>query len=181
MPKYKCTVTVSVTTVKEETEEIEIDAPDEVTAEEDARTAAELIDEDTWDTNPNQSDSYIEGFDVGDIEIEESKESLKEDDEIDDYNQFIKKTTSKDFQDFEKDNDSDSQLLKEEEDNFELEEKKNLNSELNNNLDALEIKSNTISNWEKNPQITKPRDVLMPYEFNKDRSYLLNFHSHFNE
>ena len=65
MPKYKCTVTVSVTTVKEVTEVIEIDAPDEVTAEEDARTAAELIDEDTWDTNPNQSDSYIEGFDVG--------------------------------------------------------------------------------------------------------------------
>lgn len=97
MPKYKCAVTVSVTTVKEVTEVIEIDAPDEVTAEEDARTAAELIDQDIWDANPNKSDSHIEGFDVVDIEIEESKESLKKDDEIDDYRQYIKKTTSKDF------------------------------------------------------------------------------------
>ena len=71
MPKYKCTVTASITTTKEVTEVIEIDAPDEVTAEDDARTAAELIDDETWFNNPNDTGSLEEEVEVQGIEVEE--------------------------------------------------------------------------------------------------------------
>ena len=134
MPKYKCTVTVSVTTVKEVTEVIEIDAPDEVTAEEDARTAAELIDNETWDANPNMSDSWIEDIQVEDIEIEqELKENLSEDDELDNYNEFIKKTVSKD-------------LLEKSENDNNFDSKSSIQNNIKDNnttLDSLEIKLNS--------------------------------------
>ena len=44
MPKYLCTVKAIIYITKEVCDTIEIDAPDEVQAEEDSVTAAELMD-----------------------------------------------------------------------------------------------------------------------------------------
>jgi len=51
MPKYTCTVKAIIHITKEVTDTIEIEAPDEVQAEEDAETAAQLM-ENTWLNHP---------------------------------------------------------------------------------------------------------------------------------
>ena len=52
MPKYNCTVRAFITETFEVEEVLEIDAPDEVQAEEDALTAAEHAPFDMWLKNP---------------------------------------------------------------------------------------------------------------------------------
>lgn len=70
MPKYVCTVKIIIHITKELYDTIEIESPDEIQAEEDAITAAELMDKKTWlnhtDNNFNE-DEYLE-FEVDDIE-----------------------------------------------------------------------------------------------------------------
>ena len=51
MPKYLCTVNAQIHIIKEITDTIEIEAPDEVQAEEDAETAARLMEK-TWLNHP---------------------------------------------------------------------------------------------------------------------------------
>ena len=51
MPKYTCTVKAIIHITKEVTDTIEIEAPDEVQAEEDAETAAQLMDN-NWLNHP---------------------------------------------------------------------------------------------------------------------------------
>ena len=51
MPKYLCTVNAQIHIIKEITDTIEIEAPDEVQAEEDAETAAQLMEK-TWLEHP---------------------------------------------------------------------------------------------------------------------------------
>ena len=70
MPKYLCTVSAQIHIIKEITDTIEIEAPDEVQAEEDAETAAQLM-EDTWFNHPDQAyKEYHEDieFEVEDVE-----------------------------------------------------------------------------------------------------------------
>ena len=52
MPKYNCTVRAFITETYEVEEVFEIDAPDEVQAEEDALTAAAHAPLDMWFKNP---------------------------------------------------------------------------------------------------------------------------------
>jgi len=52
MKKYICTVKAIITTTKEVTDTIEIEAPDEVQAEEDAETAAGIMDNKIWLEHP---------------------------------------------------------------------------------------------------------------------------------
>ena len=60
MPKYKCTVIAQIHITKEIRDIIEIDAPDQVQAEEDAETAAKLIEQ-TWLNHPDIAyDEYHE-------------------------------------------------------------------------------------------------------------------------
>ena len=70
MPKYTCTVKAIIHITKEVTDIIEIEAPDEVQAEEDAETAAQLMDN-TWLNHPeidyNEFHEDIE-FKVEDVE-----------------------------------------------------------------------------------------------------------------
>jgi len=70
MPKYTCTVKAIIHITKEVTDTIEIEAPDEVQAEEDAETAAQLMDN-TWLNHPeidyNEFHEDIE-FKVEDVE-----------------------------------------------------------------------------------------------------------------
>ena len=71
MPKYNCTVSARIYFVKEITDTIEIDAPDEVQAEEDAETAAKLMEE-TWLNHPDLSyKEYHEDieFEVENVEV----------------------------------------------------------------------------------------------------------------
>ncbi len=71
MPKYLCTVKIIINITKELYDTIEIEAPDEIQAEEDAVTAAELMDKKTWLNHPYNNyfneDEYLE-FEVDDIE-----------------------------------------------------------------------------------------------------------------
>ena len=67
MPKYLCTVNAQIHIIKEITDMIEIDAPDEVQAEEDAETAAKLMVE-TWLNHPDLS--YKEYHDNIEFEVE---------------------------------------------------------------------------------------------------------------
>ena len=70
MPKYTCTVKAIIHITKEVTDTIEIEAPDEVQAEEDAETASQLMDN-TWLNHPeidyNEFHEDIE-FKVEDVE-----------------------------------------------------------------------------------------------------------------
>ena len=52
MPKYLCTVKATIYITKEVCDTIEIDAPDEVQAEEDAETAAGIMDKKIWLEHP---------------------------------------------------------------------------------------------------------------------------------
>ena len=70
MPKYNCTVRAFFTETYEVEEVLEIDAPDEVQAEEDALTAAEHAPLDMWLKNP-VAKSYVDFdtyFEVDDVE-----------------------------------------------------------------------------------------------------------------
>ena len=71
MPKYICSVKAIIHTTKEVTDKIEIEAPDEVQAEEDAVTAAGIMDNKTWLNHPdidyNEFCEEIE-FEIEDIE-----------------------------------------------------------------------------------------------------------------
>ena len=62
MPKYICTIKASISFIKEVENSIEIEAPDEVQAEEDALVAAENIDPKYWLSNLSHSldDTYEE-------------------------------------------------------------------------------------------------------------------------
>ena len=71
MLKYLCTVKATIYITKEVCDTIEIDAPDEVQAEEDAETAAGIMDKKIWLEHPefdyNEFYEDIE-FQVEDIE-----------------------------------------------------------------------------------------------------------------
>ena len=70
MPKYNCTVKAYITETYEVEEVLEIDAPDEVQAEEDALTAAEHAPLDMWLKNP-AAKAYVDldtYFEVDDVE-----------------------------------------------------------------------------------------------------------------
>ena len=70
MPKYLCTVKAIINITKEVCDTIEIEAPDEVQAEEDAVTAAGLMDKKTWLNHPETDfieDEYFE-FEVENVE-----------------------------------------------------------------------------------------------------------------
>ena len=71
MPKYLCTVKATIYITKEVCDIIEIEAPDEVQAEEDAETAAGIMDNKTWLNHPeidyNEFCEEIE-FEIEDVE-----------------------------------------------------------------------------------------------------------------
>ena len=71
MPKYNCTVKAIIYITKEVCDTIEIEAPDEVQAEEDALTAAELMDKKIWLSHPDAD--FIEDEDL-EFEIEDVEE-----------------------------------------------------------------------------------------------------------
>ena len=71
MPKYICTIKASINIIREVENSIEIEAPDEVQAEEDALVAAENIDPKYWLSNLSHSldDTYEEiNFELIDTE-----------------------------------------------------------------------------------------------------------------
>ena len=75
MPKYNCTVRAFITETFEVEEVLEIDAPDEVQAEEDALTAAEHAPLDMWLNNPAAKacvdlDTYFEVDEVEEKPVE---------------------------------------------------------------------------------------------------------------
>jgi hypothetical protein len=77
MPKYNCTVKAYITETYEVEEVLEIDAPDEVQAEEDALTAAEHASLDMWLKNPAAKayvdfDTYFEVDEVEEKPVEYS-------------------------------------------------------------------------------------------------------------
>ena len=72
MPKYTCTVKAIIHTTKEVTDKIEIEAPDEVQAEEDAVTAAGIMDNKTWLNHPEID--YNEFYEEIEFEIEDVEE-----------------------------------------------------------------------------------------------------------
>ena len=71
MPKYLCTVKATIYITKKVCDTIEIEAPDEVQVEEDALTAAELMDKKIWLSHPDAD--FIEDQDL-EFEIEDVKE-----------------------------------------------------------------------------------------------------------
>ena len=74
MPKYNCTVRAKIHFVKEISDTIEIDAPDEIQAEEDAETAAKLIEQ-TWLNHPDIAyDEYHEDIEYEVEDVEEQVE-----------------------------------------------------------------------------------------------------------
>ena len=72
MPKYICSVKAIIHTTKEVTDKIEIEAPDEVQAEEDAVTAAGIMDNKTWLNHPEID--YNEFYEEIEFEIEDVEE-----------------------------------------------------------------------------------------------------------
>ena len=73
MPKYLCTVKGQIHITKEITDVIEIEAPDEVQAEEDAETAARLM-ENTWLEHPDID--YKEFYEDIEFTVEEVEEKI---------------------------------------------------------------------------------------------------------
>ncbi len=71
MPKYNCTVKAYITETYEVEEVLEIDAPDEVQAEEDAATAAGLMDEKTWLNHPEADFTEEQEFEFEVEDVEE--------------------------------------------------------------------------------------------------------------
>tara|TARA_B100001250_G_C19142305_1_gene504401 strand:- start:129 stop:353 length:225 start_codon:yes stop_codon:yes gene_type:complete len=74
MPKYLCSVNARIHIVKEITDTIEIDAPDEVQAEEDAETAAQLM-ETTWLNHPEIE--YKEFYEDIEFKVEDVEEQVE--------------------------------------------------------------------------------------------------------
>ncbi|SVB15902.1 uncharacterized protein METZ01_LOCUS168756 [marine metagenome] len=74
MPKYTCTVKAIIHITKEVTDTIEIEAPDEVQAEEDAETAAQLMDN-TWLNHPEID--YKEFHEDIEFKVEDVEEKIE--------------------------------------------------------------------------------------------------------
>ena len=74
MPKYTCTVKAIIHFTKEVTDTIEIEAPDEVQAEEDAETAAQLMDN-TWLNHPEID--YKEFHEDIEFKVEDVEEKIE--------------------------------------------------------------------------------------------------------
>ena len=74
MPKYTCTVKAIIHITKEVTDTIEIEAPDEVQAEEDAETAAQLM-ENTWLNHPEID--YKEFHEDIEFKVEDIEEKIE--------------------------------------------------------------------------------------------------------
>ena len=68
MIKFLCTVTARIHTIKEITDTIEIEAPDEVQAEEDAETAARLMEK-SWLEHPELN--YKEFYEDIEFKVED--------------------------------------------------------------------------------------------------------------
>ena len=71
MPKYLCTVKAIIYITKEVCDTIEINAPDEVQAEEAAVTAAGLMDEKTWLYHPEDDFTEEQEFEFQVENVEE--------------------------------------------------------------------------------------------------------------
>ena len=91
MPTFKCTVKAIIYTTKEVIDVIEVEAPDEVQAEEDAKTAAELIDSKVWLEHPEID--FEECIDDIEFEIED----VEEKENIIDNKRFLYKKASKEI------------------------------------------------------------------------------------
>jgi len=74
MPKYTCAVKAIIHITKEVTDIIEIEAPDEVQAEEDAETAAQLMDN-TWLNHPDID--YKEFHEDIEFKVEDVEEKIE--------------------------------------------------------------------------------------------------------
>ena len=74
MKKYICTVKAIIHITKEVTDTIEIEAPDEVQAEEDAETAAQLM-ENTWLNHPEID--YKEFHEDIEFKVEDVEEKIE--------------------------------------------------------------------------------------------------------
>lgn len=74
MPKYLCTVNAQIHIIKEITDTIEIEAPDEVQAEEDAETAAQLMEK-TWFEHPELD--YKEFYEDIEFKVEDVEEQVE--------------------------------------------------------------------------------------------------------
>ena len=74
MPKYLCTVNAQIHIIKEITDIIEIEAPDEVQAEEDAETAAQLMEK-TWLEHPELD--YKEFYEDIEFKVEDVEEQIE--------------------------------------------------------------------------------------------------------
>ena len=74
MPKYTCTVKAIIHITKEVTDTIEIEAPDEVQAEEDAETAAQLMEK-TWLEHPDLD--YKEFYEEIEFKVEDVEEQVE--------------------------------------------------------------------------------------------------------
>ena len=74
MPKYLCTVNAQIHIIKEITDTIEIEAPDEVQAEEDAETAAQLMEK-SWLEHPELD--YKEFYEYIEYKVENVEEKIE--------------------------------------------------------------------------------------------------------
>lgn len=74
MPKYLCTVNAQIHIIKEITDTIEINAPDEVQAEEDAETAAQLMEK-NWLNHPELD--YKEFYENIEFKVEDVEEKIE--------------------------------------------------------------------------------------------------------
>ena len=74
MPKYLCTVNAQIHIMKEISDTIEIEAPDEVQAEEDAETAAQLMEK-TWLEHPELD--YKEFYEDIEFKVEYVEEQVE--------------------------------------------------------------------------------------------------------
>ena len=74
MPKSLCTVNAQIHIIKEITDTIEIEAPDEVQAEEDAETAAQLMEK-SWLEHPELD--YKEFYEDIEFKVEDVEEQIE--------------------------------------------------------------------------------------------------------
>ena len=74
MHKYLCTVNAQIHIIKEITDTIEIEAPDEVQAEEDAETAAQLMEK-SWLEHPELD--YKEFYEDIEFKVEDVEEQVE--------------------------------------------------------------------------------------------------------
>ena len=74
MPKYLCTVNAQIHIIKEIPDTLEIEAPDEVQAEEDAETAAQLMEK-TWLEHPELD--YKEFYEDIEFKVEDVEEQVE--------------------------------------------------------------------------------------------------------